>query len=243
MVESMPNHSTNELPAKIGVMIVEDQTAIREMLKLVVEHMPGFEVVAEAAEVGEALRLAEEKGPRVVVLDWHLKDGGNGLDFLRGLKNNSCPAHVLVFSATSTEYVVREALTHGAKGFIEKTASVAEFTTALRVVAEGGVHFGSEVSETMQRLVRRPDKGGMNTTLSERECEVLRHIAEGLASKEIADRLGLSVRTVDNHRANITRKTGLHSIAQLALHAVELGLVTGAVNRGPVAHDAVTAPQ
>jgi DNA-binding NarL/FixJ family response regulator len=227
---------------KIGVMIVEDQTAMREMLALVVAHLPGFEMVAETGEVGEALRLVRERQPRIVVLDWLLQGGGTGLDFLRGLKDCPQPAKVLVFSATATEYVVREALTHGAKGFIEKSASVADFTVALRVVADGGVHFGPTVSETMQRLVRRPDRDEQNTVLTPRECEVLRHIAEGLGSREIAARLGLSVRTVDNHRANITDKTGLHSIAQLTLYAVQLGLISGAVNRGPVSRGQAPGP-
>ena len=228
----MKDQSTHGAPTKIGVMIVEDQTAMREMLALVVANLPGFEVVAEAGEVGEALRLAKERQPHVIVLDWLLQGNGTGLDFLRGLKEGARPAHVLVFSATSSEYVVREALTNGAKGYIEKTASIAEFTTALRAVAEGGVHFGPTVSETMQRLVRRPDTGEANMTLSTRECEVLRLIAAGYGSKEIATRLGLSVRTVDNHRANISHKTDLHSIALLTLHAVQLGLVSGTVHRG-----------
>ena len=238
----MPEPSPRTIPAKIGVMIVEDQTAIREMLTVVVAHMPGFEVIAETGDVGEALRLTEQRQPRVVVLDWILQSGGTGLDFLRAVKSLHHVPHVLVFSGIASEYVVRGALTHGAQGYIEKSASIAEFTAALRSVAEGGVYFGPTVSETMQRLVRRPDKGEINPVLSDRECEVLRFIADGLGSREIAQRLGLSVRTVDNHRANISRKTGLNSIAQLTLHAVQLGLISGEVKRAPDSPETGSGP-
>lgn len=204
-------------------MIVEDQTAIRHMLAAFVAAMPGFAVVGEAGDVPEALRIAEKCRPRVVVLDWMLL-GGVGLDFLRALRIDPAP-HVLVFSANTTELAVREALAAGAQGYIEKTASFTEFTQALQAVSGGRTYLGPEVSKTVQRLVANPEKAEINPELSVRERDVLRFVAEGLSSKEIAECLGLSVRTVENHRASITRRTGLRSVAQLTLHAVRLGLI------------------
>ncbi|MCX6953245.1 MAG: response regulator transcription factor [Verrucomicrobia bacterium] len=204
-------------------MIVEDQTAIRHMLSAFVAAMPGFAVVGEAGDVPEALKIAEQTRPRVVVLDWMLL-GGVGLDFLRAVRLDP-PPHVLVFSANTTELAVREALAAGAQGYIEKTASFTEFTQALKAVAEGRTYLGPEVSKTVQRIVTNPEKAEVNPELSVRERDVLRFVAEGLSSKEIAECLGLSVRTVENHRASITRRTGLRSVAQLTLHAVRLGLI------------------
>lgn len=209
--------------SKIKVMIVEDQTAIRHMLATFVAAMPGFTVVAEAGAADEAVRLSETFRPRVIVLDWMLA-GGIGLDFLRAVRIDP-PPRVLVFSANTTELAIREALAAGACGYIEKTASFAEFTTALKAVADGRTYFGPAITRVVQRMVTNTSRGEMTTELSPRERDVLRLVAEGLSSKEIAGRLGLSVRTVENHRGNISRRTGLHSVAQLTLHAVRLGLV------------------
>lgn len=212
-------------------MIVEDQTAIRQMLSTFVGADPGFSVVAEAADAPEAIRKAAETKPEIVVLDWMLV-AGTGQDVLRALRNEPHPPSVLVFSANVTELAVRQALSLGALGYIEKTAAFSEFTTALRAVAAGKVYFGPAVARVVQTVLRnRGSMGTQESALSARECDILRFVAEGLASKEIASRLNLSVRTVENHRASISRKTGLRSVAQLTLHALELGLVSAPVAR------------
>lgn len=210
-------------------MVVEDQTAIRNLLAAFIAAAPSFAVVAEAGNVDEALELAERFRPRVIVLDWMLA-GGMGLDFLRLVRIDP-PPRVLVFSANTTELAIREALAAGACGYIEKTASFAEFTTALKAVADGRTYLGPAVSRVVQRLVTMNDRAEATTDLSPRERDVLRLVAEGLSSKEIAGLLGLSVRTVENHRGNISRRTGLKSVAQLTLHAVRLGLVESVETR------------
>lgn len=208
-------------------MVVEDQTAIRQMLVTFVAAMPRFTVVGEAGSVEEALRIAEATRPQVVVLDWMLLEG-LGLEFLRQVRCDP-PPQVLVFSANTTELAVREALSAGARGYVEKTASFSEFTAALNAVAEGQTYIGPAVARAVRRMVGNPERVDSKMELSTRERDVLRFVAEGLSSKEIAQRLGLSVRTVENHRASITRRTGLRSVAQLTLHAVRLGLVDSPV--------------
>lgn len=224
MPEPTPSAAT---PDRIPVMIVEDQTAIREMLVQFVAAMPEFDVVAEAGDVENALRLAAAGKPRIVVLDWMLL-GGMGLEFLRAVRIDP-PPHVLVFSANTTDLAVREALASGARGYLEKTASFSEFTAALRAISAGQTYLGPAITRSVRRIIRQPGKVDTNMELSAREREVLRFLADGLSSKEIALRLGLSVRTVENHRASIMRRTGLRSIAQLTLHAVRLGLVEAPV--------------
>lgn len=204
-------------------MMVEDHTAIRQMLSTFVAALPGFVVVAEADNVESALAMAAEHRPDVVVLDWMLR-GRSGLDFLRDVRIDP-PPRVLVFSALTTELAVREALAAGALGYIEKAASFVEFTSALRAVAEGKTCLGPAASEALRRAGVHTVSCGCAGELTTRERDVLRLLAEGLSSKEIAERLNLATRTVENHRARIMQRTGLRSVAQLALHAVRLGLV------------------
>lgn len=218
---AMPNQPESN-DTRISVVIVEDQTAIRQMLVSFIAAMPGFVVVGEAGSVEDALQVAQATVPRVVVLDWMLL-GGLGLEFLRAVRIDP-PPYVLIFSANTTDLAVRESLAAGAKGYIEKTASFGEFTAALRAVAGGKTYLGPAIARNVRRLVSNPERVASVPELSPREREVLRFLAEGMSSKEIADRLSLSVRTVENHRANIIRRTGLRSVAQLTLHAVRLGL-------------------
>ena len=213
------------------VLIVEDQTAIRQMLATFIGAMPGFVTVGQAGSVADALILAEEQKPQIVVLDWMLL-GGIGLEFLRQVRIDP-PPYVLVFSANTTDIALREALGAGARGFIEKTASFAEFTQALVAIAAGQTFLGPAIARAVQRLVSNPEKPDTSIDISVRERDVLRYVAEGLSSKQIADILGLSVRTVENHRASICRRTGLRSVAQLTLHAVRLGLVNPPANMQP----------
>lgn len=214
---------TEAVRAKVGVLVVEDQTAIREMLVAYIAAMPEFCVVGGAGDVAEALRIAEKTRPQVVVLDWMLL-GGMGLDFLRQTHWHP-PPNVLVFSANTTDLAIREALSAGAKGYVEKTASFAEFRAALAAVASGETYVGPVIANAVRRIASAPDQGRIKPGLSPRERDVLRGVATGKSSKEIADELGLSVRTVENHRARITRRTGFRSTAQLTLHAVRLGLI------------------
>jgi DNA-binding NarL/FixJ family response regulator len=216
-----PNNTQNSTPTT--VLIVEDQTAIRQMLVTFVAAMPGFVVVGEAGSVDEALAVANATKPKVVILDWMLL-GGLGLQFLRSVRVDP-PPYVLVFSANTTDLAIREALAAGAKGYLEKTAAFSEFTAALKAVSAGQTYLGPEVARGVHRLISNPERAASAPELSPRERDVLRFLAEGHSSKEIAECLGLSVRTVENHRARITRRTGLRSIAQLTLHAVRLGLI------------------
>lgn len=208
-----------------SVMIVEDQTAIRQLLAQYIATVPGFSVVAEAADVEDALRLANERRPQIVVLDWVLT-GGTALKFLREGLGGEKPPRVLVFSGNTTDLALREAFNHGAKGFLEKTASFTEFTDALRAMKEERVYMSPTVMRAVHRISSRVEPVDAPTALSAREIQVLRFLAEGMTSKVIAAKLGISVRTVGNHRLRIAQKTGHDSIAQMTLHAARLGLLS-----------------
>ena len=205
-----------------NVLLVEDQTAIRQMMATLIAYMPGFRVVAQAAGVAEALRLAETHRPDIVVLDWMLTEE-SGAGFLIGIETWPVRPHVLVFSANTTRLAVQEAFSHGAGGFIEKTSGFADFTAALQAVAAGRAYLGPTISGVISGIVRSPERDLSGIT--SRELEVLRLVAEGMSSKAIGGRLGISVRTVHSHRASLIRKTGLHSVAELTRFACDRGLV------------------
>jgi len=215
----------------VSVMIVEDQTAIRQLLARYISSTPGYQVVAEASDIDEALRLAAQHHPKIVVLDWMLPSG-TGLKFLREGLGGAEPPRVLIFSGNTSDAAVREALSNGAKGYLEKCAEFGEFNEAMRAMTEGRVYLSADIAEAVHRMSCHPEPGEFKAELSDRELEVLRAVAEGHSSKEIAERLGISIRTVGTHRARITQKTGLGSIAQLTMHAVRLGLM----DEAPVSH-------
>lgn len=224
MLAVMYPMNTSRPDSIVSVMIVEDQTAIRQLLAQFLAASPGFSVVAEANDADEALRLAEKHRPQIVVLDWVLPNG-TGLKFLQEGLTGERPPRVLVFSGSASDLAVREALSNGAKGFLEKTAKFAEFKEAMQAMAEGRVYLSAPVARAVHRMSCQTETVDLHGNLSDRETEVLRGLARGLSSKEIAQQLGISIRTVGNHRARVAQKTGLGSIAQLTLHAVRLGLV------------------
>lgn len=133
-------------------MIVEDHTALREMLADVLAKMPEYEVVAQAESLDEALQLARTTQPDVVILDWFFP-GGGGEGFLRGMRPNRLQSHVLVLTGNISEDSVRAALMAGARGFYEKGANLDEFFVALRTVSAGGAYFGPMASKIVGRLV------------------------------------------------------------------------------------------
>lgn len=213
-----------------SVLIVEDHTLVRDLLSTYVVSVAGFSLLGSVSGIEDALAITAEKQPNLVILDWMLADGF-GRDYLRRLPSiaktsaSTSKPKVLVVSASTSEATVRDAISLGAVGFIEKTASFSEFRQSLQSVSIGVPHFGPLVAKALQRIVRDPERFQGKVEITPRECDILRYIAQGLSSKEIAATLGLSIRTVENHRASIFRRTGLRSIAQLTLMAVRMGLV------------------
>jgi len=210
---------------KLNVLIIEDETAIREMMMATIDTTTGFQVVAQCSTVQEGLKAAESLKPEIVVLDWILENG-TGRDFLNAIRLWKKRPLVLVFSGQISVLAVREAFTHGASGFIEKNCRLAEFIKALQNMAAGKVHLGPEIARLMKVQLAINGFEHVGSQISTRESEVLRLVANGSSSKEIAERLGISIRTVGSHRASLIKKTGMHSVAELTRHAFDLGLVT-----------------
>jgi len=206
------------------LVIIEDQTAIREMLVEILRLDANYQLVGEAGDGQAAVQLCLETSPDVCILDAKLP-GLNGVDILRRIGKKLPNMRVLVFSGHENPVLVREMLEAGAHGFVEKTAGLFEFKKGLETVANGGTYFGPAVAALLRNVVANPAASSTADFLTDREREILQLVAESHSTKEIAAKLGISVKTVDNHRTNLMRKLNLHDVASLTRHALEVGLI------------------
>ncbi len=207
------------------VVIVDDHAAIIGMMTQVVESLPGFKVVGSALDATSALKLCRSQPVDIIILDLVLP-GVSGLALLNDLNAIRPQARVLIFTGNLNAAAMRGAIAAGVLGVVEKMASLDIFRSALQSVAIGQIYFGPLAGELIKGLVSRNATGhtGM-VELTKREKTVLCHVAQGLSSKEIAEKLGVSVHTVINHRSNLMKKTGLRRVAQLSLFAAQTGLI------------------
>ena len=206
------------------LVIIEDQTAIREMLVEILRLDANYQLVGEAGDGQAAVQLCLDTSPDLCVLDAKLP-GLNGVDILRRIGKKLPNMRVLVFSGHENPVLVREMLEAGAHGFVEKTAGLFEFKKGLETVANGGTYFGPAVAALLRNVVANPATSNAPDFLTVREREILQLVAESHSTKEIAAKLGISVKTVDNHRTNLMRKLNLHDVASLTRYALEVGLI------------------
>jgi len=206
------------------IVIIEDHTAIREMLAEILRVDPAYKIVGESGEGQAACQLCLELKPDLIVLDARLP-GLSGVDILRRISKQLKSTRVLVFSAYESPALVREMLEAGAHGFVEKTAGLTEFKKGLGTIAQGGTYFGPGVAALLRTVVANNSASSGIETLTDREREILKLVAESHSTKEIAQKLGISVKTVDNHRTNLMRKLDLHDVASLTRYSLEIGLI------------------
>ena len=210
----------------VTVLLADDHRIFRDGLRPLLAAQPDLEVVAEAEDGLEALRLARELEPTVAVLDISMP-GLNGLEVTRRLAREAPAVRTVILSMHSDRRFVLEALRAGARGYLLKDAGFEELLVAIREVCEDRIHLGAAVSEQVIRdyvSLADAEEGSAFALLSAREREVLQLLAEGLATKEIADRLNLSVKTVESHRKAVMDKLEIRSIAELTKYAIREGL-------------------
>ena len=208
------------------VVIIEDQTAVREMLAQVVSSQPGFEVVAETGDGQTAHKICLEHKPNLVILDIMLP-GLNGVEVLRRFSKHLKKTRVLVFSGYFNPALVSELLKAGAHGYVEKSASLSEVRNGIETVTAGGTYFSPQISKVLSEAVTHPNevKNPTLDILTSREREVLQLIAESYNTKQISKKLDISIKTAENHRTNLMKKLDLHNVASLTRYAIEHGLV------------------
>lgn len=207
------------------VVIIEDQTAIRDMLEMVLRAEPGYTIAGSTGEGHLAWEICQRERPDLIILDIMLP-GLNGMEILRRVQKNYPTMHTLVFSGHQNVSLVRETIRAGAHGFVEKTASLAELKKGIEAVSAGGSYFGPEIAALLRDAVLNPETSVSKAEiLTAREREVLQLIAESHSTKEVAAKLSVSVKTADNHRTNLMRKLGIHDVASLTRYAIQIGLV------------------
>ncbi|MEO5618452.1 MAG: response regulator transcription factor [Candidatus Eisenbacteria bacterium] len=207
------------------VLLADDHTLVRAGVRRILEGHPGIRVVGEVADGAAALAALAREPADVLVLDLSMP-GMDGFETLRRVRAVAPGIKVLVLSMhADAEYVAR-AVREGADGYLLKDSAVQDLVRAIETVREGGVYHSPEVQRKMAEMVRGVTPVPvLLDELTAREREVLRCIAEGLATKDIAAKFGISARTVETHRANLMRKLTVHSVAQLVRIAIREGLV------------------
>lgn len=205
----------------LRLFLVDDHQIMREGLRLVLAREKGLEVVGEAADGATAFQLIGEKRPDVALIDIGLPEI-DGIELARKLRVDCPETKVLILSGSAEFPAVREALRAGVAGFLLKSGAAEELVRAIRAVAAGEVYFCPHVSTVLAREYRRGEAGigAATPALTEREREILRRIAEGQSTKEIAFALELSTKTVETHRANLMTKLDIFTVAGLTKYAV-----------------------
>ncbi|MBI2686880.1 MAG: response regulator transcription factor [Acidobacteria bacterium] len=213
----------------IRVLLADDHGVVRKGLRFLLTQDPSVEVAAEAEDGREAVRLASELQPNVVIMDIAMPLL-NGLDAAAQISKANPRAGVIILSMYSDEEFIIRALTSGAKGYLLKDSADADVLRAVHAVARGRTYFSPSIAHTLiEDYMRRLTQEGLQDRyglLTDREREVLQLLAEGRSNKDVAALLGLSVHTVDTHRTNFMQKLGLHNTAEIVIYAMRKKIIS-----------------
>jgi DNA-binding NarL/FixJ family response regulator len=208
----------------IRILIADDHDVMRDGTRSLIERQPGWEVCGLAATGREAVAQAIELQPDIVIMDMSMPDL-NGLDAAIQIKRHLPRTEILMFTAHETEELVREVFEAGAKSFIYKSDAHEFLVDAIQSLSQHKPFFTSKVSEILFADLLNRSEGSSHRSepgqrLTGREREIVQLVAEGQSNKEVADKLGISVRTAETHRAHILRKLNLDSVAGLVRYAI-----------------------
>jgi two-component system, NarL family, nitrate/nitrite response regulator NarL len=216
-------------PSKIRLLLVDDHPIVLDGIKSHLCAQPEFEVVGDAANGQEALRKAKLALPDVILMDISMPHM-NGLEAIGHLRKQVPNAKILILTMHESKEYIAQVVRSGARGYLLKDSAPAELVAAIKAVHSGEVYFSPSVSKVLVQEMtdasRNPLNGPPQPTLTEREREVLSHISEGLLNKQIADRLGIGVRTIETHRERIMRKLDIHTVAGLTKYAISRGMTS-----------------
>jgi DNA-binding NarL/FixJ family response regulator len=210
------------------VLIADDHQVMRRGVRAVVELQPGWSVCGEAATGREAVEMVERLRPEIVVMDVQMPEL-NGLEATRQIKKLVPETEILMFTGLETEELVRQVFEAGARSYILKTDGKDQLEAALRALAAHKPYFTTQVGEVLFAKFLTDKKSGEDTgdgRLTEREREIIQLLAEGSSNKEVADVLGISVKTAETHRASIMRKLKFESFSDLVRYAIRNHIIS-----------------
>jgi two-component system invasion response regulator UvrY len=213
---------TSAQPTRISILLVDDHPVVRQGYRRVLDHQGDFWVVAEADNAMDAYGAFKTHGPDVVVMDISMP-GASGLEAIRNIRARDAAARILVFSMHGEAVQVKAAFNAGASGYVTKSSEPAVLVRAIRAVARGERALSDDVAQALAAESLDPQRSKLDQ-LGEREIEILRQLATGATTDEIAANLNLSTKTVQNYHYLIRSKTGLKTDALLVRLAVEAGL-------------------
>ncbi len=213
---------------KIRILVADDHGIVRKGLRFLLDRQPGMEVVGEACEGREAVKLCEELSPNIVIMDVAMPKL-NGVEATSQIiKSNPATGIVILSMHADESYLVR-ALSAGAKGYLLKDSAEDEIVRAVEVVSQGRPFFSPQIAQSLlEDYVRGMQQRGVQDSydlLTDREREVLQLLAEGKSNKEVATILDLSTYTVETHRTNLMHKLNLHNTAEIVLYAVRKKII------------------
>ncbi|GBL26990.1 transcriptional regulatory protein MctR [Verrucomicrobiota bacterium] len=213
------------------VVIVEDQTAIRELTTEMLETRGTYRILGTAADGNQGLDMVLKLRPDILILDV-MMPGLSGIEVLRRIGRNLPKMRILVFSAKQEPQVVRGLIQEGVHGFVNKNSPLSDLRKALDEIAKGNTWFNDHFSKTVRDALAKPSTqaDSMIDLLTPREREISVLIAQSNSSKEVAAKLNISIKTSENHRANLMRKLGVHDVAGLVRFAIRHGLVDPATD-------------
>ena len=208
------------------VLIADDHEVVRQGIRIIVQSSPNFEICGEASDGRQAVQLAAQLKPDIVVVDIGMPNL-NGLDATKQIVQHDHKTKVLVLTMHESEQIVREVLAVGARGYLLKSDAGRDLLSALEALASRKTFFTSKIAEIVLEtyLKKRTLEETPKDVLTSREREVVQLLAEGKSTKEVAVALGLSVKTAETHRSNLMRKLAIHSVSQLVLYAVRNNIV------------------
>jgi DNA-binding NarL/FixJ family response regulator len=211
----------------IRILLADDHALVRAGLRALLERLQGIEIVGEADDGREAIRLVKERNPHIVLMDISMP-GLNGLEAVMQVRNDFPEVNVIILSASANEEFVTQALRSGASGYMLKGASPSELEVAIKAVMVGETYLSPVVSKQVIRdyLGRVTHRSDLFELLTQRQREILQLIGEGHSTKDMAQLLDLSAKTVERHRTELMNRLDIHDVAGLTRYAIKNNIVT-----------------
>lgn len=216
----------SERQAPVKVLIIEDHVLVLDGIKSLLAMVPSFSVVAQVEDGLQAYQVCQDCSPDLVLIDLGLP-GMDGIDVIRQLKRRWPALAIVVLTANATEYKAGEAIAAGALGYVLKKSTRQVFLAALQTVLMGKRFIDPSLNEQQLSIAQQEGQRAESVMLTRRERQILKLIAEGGRNRDIAERLAISLKTVETHRLNLMRKLDAHNIAELVAWANRLGLYEG----------------